>query len=260
MTQRQAKTQYCYLEKGQIIEGPEELRYAWRHVSGLNLLSDADLKVKGWLPVDDVAPPSCDGSTQEVVTDYTVNENSVTPVHSVFTYPDMCVTGLWCRVKDSAVVVGPKKLPKHWQGEALWLMAEKEINARGWLKYIDEAPKYDTDTQFLASKDTVGADNVTKTYAITDYDAESLVVLFDSNRLKKQESIRGEAQTLILAKYPLWYQMDCSLGIYPDDVTSEMVDRISSVIAASNTAEAAVDAATTLTDIQLVEPIWPDIT
>lgn len=41
---------YCLIENGAITEGPCALPTAWRHVSGLNLLSDADLASLGWLP------------------------------------------------------------------------------------------------------------------------------------------------------------------------------------------------------------------
>jgi hypothetical protein len=41
---------YAYVENGKIIEGPKSLPTAWRNISGLNNLSDADLKALGWLP------------------------------------------------------------------------------------------------------------------------------------------------------------------------------------------------------------------
>lgn len=42
---------YCLFENGAIAEGPCSLPRAWRHVSGLDLMPDADLATLGWLPV-----------------------------------------------------------------------------------------------------------------------------------------------------------------------------------------------------------------
>ena len=41
---------YCLVENGKLMQGPERLPKSWRNVSGLHLASDAELKEKGWLP------------------------------------------------------------------------------------------------------------------------------------------------------------------------------------------------------------------
>lgn len=41
---------YCLVENNTIIDGPRGLPRSWRNVSGLNWLSDDDLRSLGWLP------------------------------------------------------------------------------------------------------------------------------------------------------------------------------------------------------------------
>jgi len=72
-------------------------------------------------------------------------------------------------------------------------------------------------------------------------------------------AIRREARTRIEAKYPSWYQNNVALGIYPQSFGDTMKDAIASVIQASNVAEDAVDAATTVADAVAVQPTWPVI-
>ncbi len=42
---------YCLVENNAIVDGPRALPSSWRNVSGLNWLSDDELKALGWLPV-----------------------------------------------------------------------------------------------------------------------------------------------------------------------------------------------------------------
>lgn len=42
---------YCFVENNVIVEGPRGLPRSWRNISGLNLLSNDDLRALGWLPV-----------------------------------------------------------------------------------------------------------------------------------------------------------------------------------------------------------------
>ena len=57
-------TRYFLVENGQIQEGPRQLPKAWRNVSGLHLLSDADLRLLGWLPEEKVGFEPFDPETQ----------------------------------------------------------------------------------------------------------------------------------------------------------------------------------------------------
>jgi hypothetical protein len=41
---------YAYVENGKIVDGPRGLPKAWKNISGLNLLPEADLIQLGWLP------------------------------------------------------------------------------------------------------------------------------------------------------------------------------------------------------------------
>ena len=42
---------YCLVENNAIVDGPRALPSSWRNVSGLNWLSNDELKALGWLPV-----------------------------------------------------------------------------------------------------------------------------------------------------------------------------------------------------------------
>lgn len=42
---------YCLVENNAIVDGPRALPSSWRNVSGLNWLSDEELRALGWLPV-----------------------------------------------------------------------------------------------------------------------------------------------------------------------------------------------------------------
>jgi hypothetical protein len=42
---------YCLVENNAIVDGPRALPSSWRNVSGLNWLSDDELRALGWLPV-----------------------------------------------------------------------------------------------------------------------------------------------------------------------------------------------------------------
>ena len=72
-------------------------------------------------------------------------------------------------------------------------------------------------------------------------------------------NIRLLAKTHLEAKWPLWAQINCSLGIYSTAVCSQCASDIASVIDASNTAEDAVQAAATITDLLTVTPQFPEI-
>lgn len=47
---------YCYVEDGNVAEGPMPLPKSWKNVSGLNLMGDEDLKLIGWLPFEENDP------------------------------------------------------------------------------------------------------------------------------------------------------------------------------------------------------------
>jgi hypothetical protein len=42
---------YCLVENNAIVDGPRALPSSWRNVSGLNWLSNDELRALGWLPV-----------------------------------------------------------------------------------------------------------------------------------------------------------------------------------------------------------------
>lgn len=76
-------------------------------------------------------------------------------------------------------------------------------------------------------------------------------------RALKLAEIRSEAASIIEAKWPLWKQNNCAMGVYPEAVAATCTDDIAAVIASSNAAEDAVDAATTVAEVEAVTPVWP---
>jgi hypothetical protein len=73
------------------------------------------------------------------------------------------------------------------------------------------------------------------------------------------DAIRSEARERIEAKYPEWRQRSAALGLYPAAYVAQMQADIAAVIAASNAAEDAVDAATTNPAAEAVAAAWPVI-
>ena len=68
---------YCYVEQGQIIEGPGRLPKSWRNISGLDKLDSEGLIALGWLPFIDVKP-SYDKDTQYVTGSRVITATAVT--------------------------------------------------------------------------------------------------------------------------------------------------------------------------------------
>lgn len=73
------------------------------------------------------------------------------------------------------------------------------------------------------------------------------------------KGINAEAQTRILAKYPLWVQTNCANGIYSTAVSDQMKADIAAVITAANTATDAVTAAIDEAGITAIMVAWPVI-
>lgn len=88
-----------------------------------------------------------------------------------------------------------------------------------------------------------------------DIDAALLPAL----RTKTIEQINAEATRRILQTYPLEKQSSANLGIYPQAYTDKMIADIAAVIAASNTACDAVDAAVDVSGVDAVVVNWPVI-
>lgn len=71
--------------------------------------------------------------------------------------------------------------------------------------------------------------------------------------------INAEAKNRILAAYPLEKQSSANLGIYPQAYADKMISDIAAVIAASNVACDAVDAAIDVAGVDAVVVNWPVI-
>ena len=76
---------YCYVEESEIIEGPRYLPTSWKNTSGLDLLDDAGLKLRGWLPYVD-SPPSYNSDTQYLTSEKVISENAVTETYTINDY------------------------------------------------------------------------------------------------------------------------------------------------------------------------------
>jgi hypothetical protein len=76
---------YCLVEDGQITDGPRPLPVSWRNVSGLNLMTDSNLKKVGWLPHVDVKP-AYNPETQYLTRESMINADNVTEVYTVNDY------------------------------------------------------------------------------------------------------------------------------------------------------------------------------
>lgn len=81
----------------------------------------------------------------------------------------------------------------------------------------------------------------------------------DKVKVDKISEINAQAQSIILARYPLWVQSNCANGIYPAAFATQMKADIAAVITASNTATDAVTAAINEAGVNSVIAVWPVI-
>ena len=237
---------------------PKELPVKYGNISGFNLLPDSRLKEEGWMPLVTVEPPSYDPDEQYRSLEYVVGESDITPTYTIEDFLDVGRVGEWCEVKEGAITGGPFACPKVWDGVQMYLLTEAEINAMFWFKYVNTEPEYNADTQYLTHVDEVALPVVNAIYTIEDYDAEQLASNLERAQEAKLTEIRAEAEVLILTDYPLWYQSNVANGIYTSAVGDAMTAAIAAFISASNTAEDAVDAATTPSAVEAVTPDWPE--
>ena len=237
---------------------PKELPVKYGNISGFNLLPDDRLKEEGWMPLVTVEPPSYDPDEQYRALEYVVNENDITPTYTIEDFLDVGRIGEWCEVKEGAITGGPFRCPKVWNGVQMYLLTEAEINAMFWFKYIDSPPAYDEDTQYLTHVIEVDLPDVTGIYTIHNYTAEQMTTRIEMAQLAKLAEIRAEAQEVIYADYPIWYQTNVADGTYGSDVGDPMKTHKANIIVESNRCEDAIEAATTLAAVRAVEPTWPE--
>ena len=76
---------YCYVEQGQIIEGPGRLPKSWRNISGLDKLDSEGLIDLGWLPFVDVKP-EYNKDTQYITGSRVITADAVTMNNTVNDY------------------------------------------------------------------------------------------------------------------------------------------------------------------------------
>jgi hypothetical protein len=110
----------------------------------------------------------------------------------------------------------------------------------------------------LTHVDEVDLPVVNAVYTVNDYDAEQLASNLERAQETKLTEIRAECNELIYAEYPVWYQANCDGGRYGSDVCDPMNTRIEAYLLASNTAETAVDEATTPSAVEAIAPSWPE--
>jgi hypothetical protein len=238
---------------------PQPLPVKWGNISGFNLLPDARLKEEGWMPLVVVEPPGYDPDEQYRSLEYVVNEDDITPTYTIEDFLDIGRLNEWCSVIDGDITGGPFRLPKVWDGVQMWLLTESEINDMDWFIYVDVEPEYDSDTEYLSHTNQVNATNVTAIYIVNDYTTEQMTERVEQAKVAKLAEIRAEAQDVIYAAYPIWYQTNVADGTYGSDVGDPMKTHKANIIVESNRCEDAIEAATTLAAIRAVEPNWPEV-
>jgi len=76
---------YCYVEQGQIIEGPGRLPKSWRNIGALDKASPEQLLELGWLPFIDVKP-EYNKDTQYITGSRVITADAVTMNNTVNDY------------------------------------------------------------------------------------------------------------------------------------------------------------------------------
>ena len=166
----------------------------------------------------------------------------------------------YCLIEESSITDGPRDLPKAWKNiSGLNLLSDERLKTLGWLPYINTKPSFDADTEYLSSTKVIGEDAVTETYTVNDYTEAEMATRIADAKVARNIAIRAEAQGIITADYPLWFQSNVALGVYDSTVGDPMKAAIAAIIVASNTAEDAVEACTTLAEIRAVVPVWEEV-
>ena len=98
---------YCYVESGQIIEGPGRLPKSWRNISGLDKLDSEGLIDLGWLPFVDVKP-AYDKDTQYITGSRVITADAVTMNNVVndYTSEEMAARILAAQTARKTVIRG----------------------------------------------------------------------------------------------------------------------------------------------------------
>lgn len=76
---------YCYVKDGKVLIEPRTLPHSWKNISGLHLMSDADLAKIGWLLYVN-EPLECDQDTQYLTSERVIDATTVTESYTVNDY------------------------------------------------------------------------------------------------------------------------------------------------------------------------------
>jgi len=105
------------------------------------------------------------------------------------------------------------------------------------------------------------SDNGDGTYRVDMADGSSRQAtpteILQAAKASKLADIRAKAKELIYATFSAESQINCADGTYSASVCAPLIAHKQAVISASNTAEDAVDAATTVNEVNAVEAVWP---
>ena len=160
----------------------------------------------------------------------------------------------YCLIENSEITDGPRTLPKSWRNiSGLDLLDDALLKLRGWVPYANTKPAYNADTQHLTSEKVISATTVVETYTVNDYTEAEMTTRIAAAKLARKTAIRLEAQNIIFAEYPLWYQANVANRIYD---AGTMLTEIAAYIVISNTNEDLVDVCTTLAEIRAISPVW----
>jgi hypothetical protein len=180
---------------------PKTLPKIYGNISGFNLLSDSELKMYGWLPVDTVEAPEYDPDDQYRSLEYVINDNTITPTYTIQDFLDIGRLNEWCSVADGEITGGPFKCPKVWDGVQMYLLTEEEINAMDWYKYSDTPPTFDPDTEYLSHVNEVITGVPTAVYTVNEYTVEQIADALEQAQTPMLTEINTDVNTYINSYY-----------------------------------------------------------
>ena len=122
-----------------------------------------------------------------------------------FCFSSALAANLYCQIDGAVVVDGPKRLPNGWNNiSGFDNLSDAELKALGWLPYVNNAPEYNSDLQYLTSVNVVGEDAVTKTYTVNDYTAPQMAQRILDAQAAKVVSLKSLARSKALVQYSKW--------------------------------------------------------
>lgn len=131
-----------------------------------------------------------------------------------------------------------------------------EFGTNFTLANTDQGEQISFDVMLKAEIDTPANQQIVRDIVLAHGSASAVLQRYKDKKITEN---RIQAKTIIEAKYPPWYQINCQDGTYSDTIADDMKAKKVTVIAEENRCADLIDACTTKEQVDAVTPNWPVI-